>query len=265
MVDDTPAVLLLSACTPGPEAKHAQVAAAPSTPSVSSSAWPVLPGLDPPPVEVGLRDLLPARPPIREASTFELGDLAVPPGGVRESQRGVEVRSREVPQEVDGIERGGGVYDGLFDGARTLLPAGPTPVWKSDFDAAVREWKARCPNGCDDFGWAQSRVVRIAHVDDAHVSAWVGESEYFYGAAHSNNTLTCGTWDRRTGARLTLRDVLHGETEARLAALRAVEAEDLRDIELPGPENDSFLLVDGPIVCAPVSIGPGGASRLVRL
>lgn len=70
-------------------------------------------------------------------------------------------------------------------------------------------------------GWLE-RAVKITTSDDRTVSAYIGSAWWSVGAAHRNTELACATWDRATGRRLTLADVMP-PTEAR-ALLRDIEA-----------------------------------------
>jgi hypothetical protein len=112
---------------------------------------------------------------------------------------------------------------------------------------------------------------------------WLGESSYTSGAAHANNTLSCGTWSRRTGKRLTPAQVLGArEAAARLGvkadAERRRDAGDderwyqldlsaVEDARWPERDTDAFLLdASGvPSLCLPIDIGPGGETIVWRL
>lgn len=233
---------------------------------------PALPPLDSV-REVFLGDLVPPKCPRGlDASTFVLGAIELPPGGVRETRGALTVRSQRYEAEDD---LGGGLFDGLYDGERALLPVGPgegeRAAW-GELAVQRRRQQETCP--LCPLGYEATRLLRLGPTDDAYVSAWIGESEYTFGAAHSNNTLTCATWVRADGARVRLQDVL-GQAEAtrRLAALEAVVAHHRAESfpppwegDLPGPEGTGFLLSQGvPVLCLPVEMGPGGTTWIVPM
>lgn len=236
-------------------------------PAPTTTAGPVV--FDPGPLarrDVSLRDLyqVPSQT-FLDASTFELRALPVPPGGIRESRDGVQVPV---------VENETGVWDGLRDQNHVFLT--------TEVDQDTREVLADIRRDPEGKSYQKSRLVQIVFVDATRVSAWIGTSSYYGGAAHSNNRLECGTWSRTTGKRLRL-SALIPDAAARLKRVadiraRAAAGDDEEAIErglyldqdyLDWPAaNTQNVLVDGPgapLVCMPVDVGPGGETVVFRL
>jgi len=210
-------------------------------------------------VEMSIRDLAPPLGPQALATTFELLGLEPPPGGIREARDGISVL-------------GAGVLDGLKDGDRVLVAPGPDAEQQSILDE-----EALCSGDDACRHTEMARLIRLAWVTPTTVSAWIATSTFTSGAAHSNNTLSCGAWARPSGKRLGLDTELGAAERARRARQIAtvirevpddydVLATELGGVAWPGGESDAILL-DGrgdPLLCMPVRVGPGGSTEVRR-
>ena len=99
-------------------------------------------------------------------------------------------------------------------------------------------------------GWLE-RAVRLTGADDRTVSAYVGSVWWSEGAAHRNAHLGCATWDRETGRRLGLADLLPPKDAREL--MRTLE----RLLANPGEAIDTLgnTLVPDCTGCAPSMTG----------
>lgn len=130
-------------------------------------------------------------------------------------------------------------------------------------------------------GWLE-RAVRVVAASDKTVSAYVGSVWFSAGAAHRNASLSCATWRRGTGARLTLTDLL-GAAQAR-ALLRMISElllDPNRSIDLLGdtlvPDctgceaTDAGVLIepgsdgDEPLLCLEVPVPGAGMGEVHEL
>ena len=145
------------------------------------------------------------RTSIDDIPGMESPDPEGPPTTMLLARRSKE-SERQVAPEVTLQTRCGNNYcvDGLFTGETALLEpkAGQAP------GAAGR----------------LERVVRVTHVTDEYVSAYIATSRYT-GGANAENDLRCRTFDRRDGGRVRLAELLEEQTAERLIA----KAEGLMD------------------------------------
>ncbi len=93
------------------------------------------------------------------------------------------------------------------------------------------------------------KEYRMVYADERYLSFWCEEFEY-RGGAHGSNRITVGTFERGSGRRLELQDVLEGWDEAELRReLRAKAIEKLGGEEElqdePGLTGNFYLAADG--------------------
>ncbi len=146
---------------------------------------------------VRLDTLLPT-PPSSVPTTAMLRPRAPPPSGQREQVGEVAVMTQC---------GSGHCVDGLRDlrSGKTLLATTLTPD-EEELVATSATFE---------------RAVRIAYVGEAHLSAYQGFTEVS-GGAHANNELACATWERQSGQRVKLSEVVP-EAEAHALTERASE------------------------------------------
>lgn len=132
---------------------------------------------------VRLSELIPT-PPSAVPTTAMLRSRTMPPSGQREQVGDIIVTTQCGPRYCT---------DGLRD-SRSGLDLIPTTLSAEENELVAASAELE-------------RAVRIAHLEESYLSAYKGFTE-FSGGAHANNELTCGTWDRRTGRKVSLSEVL---------------------------------------------------------
>jgi hypothetical protein len=177
-------------------------------------------------VAISLETLFPS-PPARYPTTAMIREYPAPSSGVRQQMGAVSVPA---------VCKEGYCKDGIFDAqtGREILPITPSPDEREILGA---------PGDFVD-------AVRLTSVDDRWISAYLGQTEYS-GGAHSNNELECAVFDRRTGRRVELQDVV-GKRRARVELRRAQRLLDAQN-EPFHVDPRSFRLDPvngGPILCA---------------
>jgi|GEM_PF-3182507 len=132
---------------------------------------------------VRLDEVIPT-PPSPVPTTAMLRARSLPPSGRREQVGTIAVATECGP---------GYCSDGLLDlsSRRVLVATMPT--------AAERESLA----GPGTF----ERALKVAYSGDSYVSVYQGYTE-FAGGAHANNELSCATWDRRGGRKVSMSDIV---------------------------------------------------------
>ncbi len=115
------------------------------------------------------------------------------------------------------------------DGLRE--PGAGLPLVSAALTADDREILA--PQG----SWLERRLW-LASATDRFVSVYVAESSFSGGAAHANNSLSCRTFNRKTGRQLTLADVLPDASRL-TARVQALIDDPDRAVEVLGDSLDS--------------------------
>ena len=257
---------------PAPSSPAPQIApAAPAPPPGLPSALIPIPADRPEAVTVAISDLYPPPRPTPAPSTYMLRDHAVPESGLQEQRDGWEVFTEEILFTAGDTEIGSARVDGLRSAAgkvllSTKLSAGEASMF-TELRALWKKQSAACTGTCFPDTGQLDRGVRIAWVTEKTVSAWISTSSYSSGAAHSNNGLSCATWSIKTGKRLKLSEILKGGAWLkRIKTLMKLEIY-LEPPAWPSKDTGDFLM-DGapdPILCMPLTVGPGGSSHAVRL
>lgn len=243
---------------------------APEPPGLPSALIPI-PADRPEAVTVAISDLYPPPRPSPAPGTYLLHDHAVPESGLQERRDGWEVFTEEILFTAGDTEIGSARVDGLRSAAGKVLLSTKLSAGEASMFTELRaQWKkqsAACTGACFPDTGQLDRGVRIAWITEKTVSAWISTSSYSSGAAHANNELSCATWSIKTGKRLKLSEIWKGGAWLkRVKALMKLEIY-LEPPEWPKKDTGSFLM-DGapdPILCMPITVGPGGSSHAVRL
>ena len=242
----------------------------PPAPGLPSALIPI-PADRPDAFTVAISDLYPPPRPSPAPGTYMLRDHAVPESGLQEQRDGWEVFTEEILFTAGTTEIGSARVDGLRSAAgkvllSTKLSAGEASMF-TELRALWKKQSAACSGACFPQTGSLDRGVRIAWITEKTVSAWISTSSYSSGAAHSNNELSCATWSIKTGKRLKLSEILKGGAWLkRIKSLMKLEIY-LDPSEWPKKDTGSFLMdsAPDPILCMPITIGPGGSSHAVRL